>query len=110
MFGTYIASGFGSYTYPNGSHIPCCGAFLYSVSKDLLTWEAPQLLRPCKQEGQFPDWEYDPAFLDPTAYTQRGMFNWHESISGSAFMYYWQACPEVDPRCRQVMRQSITWN
>jgi hypothetical protein len=30
----------------------------------------PQLLRPVKQEGAFPDWEYDPSFLDPSAVTR----------------------------------------
>ena len=58
LFNKWISSGFGSYAYPNGTEIPCCGAFLYSVSDDLINWDTPQLLRPCKQEGEAKDWEY----------------------------------------------------
>ena len=79
MFSQFIASGFGDYTYPNGTYIPCCGGWLYSTSDDLLSWAQPQLLRPNKQKGQFRDWEYDPAMLDETAWTSRGKRNWHRS-------------------------------
>lgn len=82
FYSRYIAASFGSYTYPNGTHIPCCGAWLYTLSDDLLTWDHPQLVRPCKQEPYFVDWEYDPSFLDETS----GARNWHEVIGRSAYM------------------------
>jgi hypothetical protein len=49
QFGAYIAGGFGSYKYANGTNIPCCGAWLYSLSDDLINWTPPQLIRPNKQ-------------------------------------------------------------
>jgi hypothetical protein len=89
-FNKWISSGFGSYAYPNGSEIPCCGAFLYSVSTDLINWDTPQLLRPNKQEGQFPDWEYDAALLDETAWSLHGEQNWHAIIGkDTAHLYFW---------------------
>jgi len=53
-FGAYMAGGFGSYRYPNGTDIPCCGAWLYALSDDLINWTPPQLVRPNKQarEGE----------------------------------------------------------
>ncbi len=49
QFGAYIAGGFGSYTYANGTEIPCCGAWLYALSDDLINWTPPQLIRPNQQ-------------------------------------------------------------
>ena len=108
-FDAWIASGFGSYQYANGTTINCCGAFLYSTSADLLNWDTPQLIRPNKQEGSSIDWEYDPALLDETAYTQRGLRNLHESIGGdTAHLYYWQQ-DEVGPG-RSIKRQAISFD
>jgi hypothetical protein len=108
FFNAYLASGFGSFTYPNGTHIPCCGAWLYSVTTDLLNWPPPQILREAKQEGPgVEDWEYDPVFLDPTTFAATGSRNWHEGVGGSsAFLYYWQANGADG---RNVMRQTISW-
>ena len=106
-FNKWISSGFGSYEYANGTRINCCGAFLYSVSEDLINWDTPQLLRPNKQEGEVPDWEYDAALLDESAWSARGKRNWHESIGrDSAYLYFWQ----IDvPAGRSVKRQRITF-
>jgi len=79
-FNQWISSGFGSYTYENGTRIDCCGAFLYSVSDDLLNWSTPQLIRPITQEGKDAAWEYDAALLDETAFTTHGARNWHAVI------------------------------
>jgi hypothetical protein len=101
----WTASGFGSYTYANGTHIPCCGAWLYATSPDLRVWGQPQLIRPCKQEGQSQDWEYDPSFLDPASPSR----NWHEELGGDEwYVYYWQARPDLDPRARSVYRQKVS--
>jgi hypothetical protein len=107
-FGKWISSGFGSYHYENGTSIPCCGAFLYSVSEDLINWDTPQLIRPNKQEGLFKDWEYDPAFLDESAWSERGARNWHESIGESAWLYFWQQ--DLSDSGRSIKRQAITFN
>jgi hypothetical protein len=107
FFGKWISSGFGSYRYPNGTSIGCCGAFLYSVSSDMINWDTPQLIRPAQDEAQSQTWEYDAAFLDETAWTLRGKRNWHESIGkDSAHLYYWQADL---PKGRSVKRQRITF-
>jgi hypothetical protein len=106
-FNEWVASGFGSFKYPNGTVIPCCGAWLYQTSNDLFTWGQPQLVRPNKQEGLFPDWEYDGAFLDPSA-SERGFRNWHDEIGSNFYLYFWAAQPQVDPRARSVFRQSVT--
>jgi hypothetical protein len=105
----FISSGFGSYQFPNGSYIPCCGAFLYSVSDDLINWDTPQLLRPCKQEGLFQDWEYDPALLDETAWarTNGSERNWHAVIgTDTAHLYFWQS---EDGQGRSVKRQRVVF-
>jgi len=107
-FNKWISSGFGSYEYPNGTVINCCGAWLYSVSSDLVNWDTPQLLRPNKQEGEFKDWEYDPAFLDETAFSLRGYRNWHESIGkDTAHLYFWQQ--DLGHNGRSIKRQSLTF-
>jgi hypothetical protein len=106
-FNAYLASGFGSYTYPNGTYIGCCGAWLYSVTTDLLNWPAPQLVRPAKQEAPgVSDWEYDPTFLDPNTFAATGSRNWHEGVGAQPFLYYWQA---GEGQGRNIMRQQITW-
>ena len=110
LFNKWISSGFGSYEYANGTVINCCGAFLYSVSDDLLNWETPQLLRPQKQEGQFPDWEYDAAFLDETAWTALGERNWHSVIGAdTAALYFWQQDVGAENRGRSIKRQSVSF-
>lgn len=106
-FSSWIASGFGDYTYPNGTRIPCCGAWLYSTSDDLTSWAQPQLVRPCKQEGLHRDWEYDPAFLSEDAWTLRGKRNWHESIGDTTYMYFWQQ--DLSDRGRSIFKQSVTF-
>jgi len=107
-FGKWISSGFGSYAFQNGTEIPCCGAFLYSVSDDLINWDTPQLLRACKEEGKNEDWEYDAAFLDETAWSQHGQANWHALIGGdTAHLYFWQADPGT--RGRSVKRQRVAF-
>jgi hypothetical protein len=107
-FNRWISSGFGSYRYANGTDIPCCGAFLYSTSPDLLNWDTPQLIRPSQQEGVSATWEYDAAFLDETAWTQRGQRNWHESIGAdTAHMYFWQQDPPGGGR--SVKRQTVSF-
>jgi hypothetical protein len=107
FFGKWISSGFGSYLFPNGTRINCCGAFLYSVSDDLINWDTPQLLRPNKQEGAFEDWEYDAAFLDETSMS-RGERNWHSSIGAStADLYFWQQ--DLDDGGRSVKRQAVSF-
>ena len=110
-FGAWISSGFGSYTYANGTKIECCGAFLYSVSSDLLNWDTPQLIRPNQQEGASATWEYDPALLDETAWTARGKRNWHESIgASSAYLYFWQQdAYNASGYGRSIKRQSISF-
>lgn len=108
-FDSWIASGFGSYQFINGTKIDCCGAFLYSVSSDLLNWDTPQLIRPNKQEGAFKDWEYDPALLDETAFSARGYRNLHESIgTDTAHLFYWQADIQVGGG-RSIKKQAITF-
>ena len=107
-FGRWISSGFGSYRYANGTDIPCCGAFLYSTSADLLNWDTPQLIRPNQQEGSSATWEYDAAFLDETAWTAGGKRNWHESIGAdTAHLYFWQA--DAPPGGRSVKRQTVSF-
>ena len=107
-FNRWISSGFGSFRYENGTSIPCCGAFLYSTSEDLINWDTPQLIRPCQQEGTSPTWEYDPALLDETAWTQRGKRNWHESIGGdTAHLYFWQQDAAGDGR--SIKKQTISF-
>ena len=106
-FDAWLASGFGSYTFQNGTRIPCCGAFLYSISSDLVNWGPPQLVRPAKQEGLFADWEYDGVFLDDQA-GARGLRNWHDELGSEFYFYYWRAEPDRDPRARSVYRQKVT--
>lgn len=108
-FGRWISSGFGSYAYANGTHIPCCGAFLYSASDDLINWDIPQLLRPNIQEGA-PGalWEYDAAFLDETAWTQRGERNWAASIGDAPSLFFWQQ--DAGNGGRSVKRQSVAFD
>jgi hypothetical protein len=110
LFRSWIASGFGSYRYPNGTDIPCCGAFLYSVSTDLINWDTPQLLRENIQEGSSKDamWEYDPTFLDPTAFSTHAERNWHAIIGDAPYLFFWQA-DGIDPG-RSVKRQSVSFS
>ena len=107
-FGKWISSGFGSYQYDNGTVIGCCGAFLYSVSEDLINWDTPQLLRPNKQEGAFPDWEYDAAFLDEVDGPSRGEPNWSAGVGrDTAHLYFWQQ--DLADSGRSVKRQRVSF-
>ena len=106
-FNKWISSGFGSYKYENGTEIPCCGAFLYTVSDDLLNWETPQLIRPCQEEGKATAWEYDPALLDESAWSVRGVRNLHESIGKEAHLFFWQQ--DETGHGRSIKRQAITF-
>jgi hypothetical protein len=106
-FNKWVSSGFGSFTYGNGTEIPCCGAFLYSVSSDLINWDTPQLIRPCQQEGVSVTWEYDPALLDEAAWTERGVRNLHESIGQTASLFFWQQ--DETGRGRSIKRQTISF-
>lgn len=128
-FGAYLASGFGSFTYrcgtlrapfaihplthphplpsppphSNGTHIPCCGAWQYSLSDDLFSWRAPQIIRPCAQEGRpggDGTWEYDGVFLDDGTPWLR---NWHEDTRESLSLFFWRS----DGPGRSVLRQPV---
>lgn len=108
LFNKWVSSGFGSYEFPNGTVISCCGAFLYSVSDDLVNWDTPQLIRPQKQEGPFKDWEYDASFLDETAWSALGEENWSAFIGAdTAHMYFWQQ--DLDDGGRSIKRQAISF-
>ncbi len=79
------------------------------MSDDLVNWDTPQLLRPCKQEGPFEDWEYDAAFLDEAAWAQnQSEPNWHAVIgTDTAHLYFWQA--DVGGKGRSVKRQRVVF-
>ena len=101
-FNAYLASGFGSFTYPNNTHIPCCGAWQYALSDDLFVWQAPQIIRPNAQEGPSgAAWEYDGVLLDDTT---PGLRNWHEDTGAGLSLYFWRSEPSAG---RSIYKQPV---